>query len=139
VTREPHRNVDKGLILPSRFAAISPLKRSMMPEPSPNRMQSGRRMMALQRLVYQERRRALPSTTLRACLITTECVAVITELATPKLMPIKETDVPSRKTPTKKPSVTTEQATRMSSEGRVCRTKKDVATVKGRTRPRATW
>lgn len=96
-------------------------------------------MTALKRFVYHERLRALPFTTSKAFLITTECTAVIMELATPKEMPTIETDVPSRKTPMKKPKVTSEQARRTISEGREWRKTKEVITVNGRTMPRATW
>jgi hypothetical protein len=72
-------------------------------------------------------------------LITTECVAVIAEEATPNIMPMAETEAPSRKTPTKKPRVTSAQERRMRREGRECRKIREVQTVKGRTSPRATW
>jgi hypothetical protein len=68
--------------------------------------------------VYQLNNNVLPLTTSKLFLITTECSAVIAELATPKLTPTREMGVPSRKTPTKKPSVTTVQETRMRREGR---------------------
>jgi hypothetical protein len=71
--------------------------------------------------------------------MTTEWVAVMAEEATPNMMPTAETEVPSRKTPTKKPRVTSEQERRMRSEGRECRKTREVQTVKGRTSPRATW
>jgi hypothetical protein len=60
------------------------------------------------------------------------------ELATPKPTPVQDIGVPSRKTPTTKPTVTNEQARRMRREGRECSKIKDVTTVKGSKRPRAT-
>jgi len=99
----------------------------------------GARTTALRRLVYQDSRRALPLTTFRLCFITTEWRAVITELATPNEMPVIETTVPSRNTPMKKPTVTTEQARIMNNEGLVWRKTYEVVTVKGSKSPRATW
>lgn len=61
------------------------------------------------------------------------------ELETPKKMPLMEIGVPSRKTPTKKPIVTTEHARRIKRDGRVLRNMYEVVTVKGNRSPRATW
>jgi len=61
------------------------------------------------------------------------------EDAMPKVIPRLETYVPSRKTPTKKPAVTIKHEKRMWRDGRVCKKKYEVVTVRGRTRPRATW
>lgn len=72
-------------------------------------------------------------------MITTEWMAVIIELMTPKVTPIAETSVPSRKTPMKKPVVTKKHAKRTRRDGREWSTKREVQTVKGRTRPLATW
>jgi len=80
--------------------------------------------------------RALPPTTFKLCLMTTEWVAVIAELATPNPTPIQERIAPSKKTPTKKPRVTRPQQRRMRREGREWRKMKEVQTVNGRTRPR---
>jgi hypothetical protein len=102
-------------------------------------MRSGAKSAALRRFVYHDRESALPPTTFKLCLMTTEWVAVSAELATPKPTPIQERGVPSRKTPTKKPQVTRPQQRRMRREGREWRKMKEVQTVKGRTRPRATW
>lgn len=139
VIKEPHTKVLSGLIpAPTSGTFSIPKKSSITPGPSPAKTQMGRRTTALRRLVYQESKSALPSTTFRLCLITTECMAVMAELATPKLIPTSDRGVPSRKTPTKKPRVTMEHETRMRSDGRDCRIKKEVQTVKGRTSPRAT-
>ena len=124
--------------LPAEARSSVPNKSLTILGPSPARRDSGSRMKLLRRLVYQERRRALPSTTFKLCLMTTECKEVIMELATPKKMPTNDMGMASKKTPTKNPMVTTVQATRIRSDGRVWRTKKDIPTVKGRTRPRAT-
>jgi hypothetical protein len=51
-------------------------------------------------------------------------------------MPRREGDVV---TPMKKPIVTIRHEERMRREGRACRRRKEVKTVKGRTKPRATW
>ena len=99
----------------------------------------GARAIALSRFVYQESRSALPFTTFRLCLMTTECMAVIMDEVTPKKMPLGDTGVPSRNTPMKKPSVTIPHEASTLSDGREWRTTQEVTTVKGRTRPRATW
>ena len=57
-------------------------------------------------------------TTSKLRLITTEWMAVIIELRTPKVTPMAETSVPSKKTPTKKPMVTNKQAKRIRGDGR---------------------
>ena len=80
---------------------------------SPATTTTGTRAMALYRLVYHDKWRALPLTTSRLRLITTEWMAVIIELRTPKVTPMGETSVPSKKTPTKKPMVTNKQAKRI--------------------------
>lgn len=72
-------------------------------------------------------------------MMTTEWMAVITELITPKVTPMTETSVPSKKTPTKKPAVTEKHAKKTRRDGREWSTKKEVQTVKGRTMPLATW
>lgn len=125
---------------PSFTNSSSTLSRSLTTSvPSPTKRRIGKRRIALRRLVYQESARALPPTTFRLCLITTECKAVMAELATPNPIPRRERGVPSRKTPTKKPMVTRPQQRRMRNEGRECRKMNDVQTVNGRMRPRATW
>lgn len=137
---EPQRKVERGDMEPGLTRSSSTPKSILNTSPpSPAMNKSGRRIIALSRLVYQDRARALPPTTLRLCLMTTECTAVIAELATPKPTPMRERGVPSRKTPTKKPIVTTPQQRRMRSDGLECRKMNEVQTVKGRTRPRATW
>lgn len=80
---DPHINVANRPIPPSAEVSAASKKTSYIPALSPAMKQIGRRMIALNKLVYQESKRALPSTTLRLCLMTTECVAVIAELATP--------------------------------------------------------
>lgn len=137
---EPQRKVLRGDMLPSGTRSSLTPKRSLItPLPSPARRRRGAKSAALRRFVYQDRASALPPTTFKLCLMTTECVAVSAELATPKLIPIQERGVPSRKTPTKKPQVTRPQQRRMRKEGRAWRKMKEVPTVNGRTRPRATW
>lgn len=139
VIAEPHTKVANGVIAPGGVTSSSAPKKSFTTlPPSPARMTSGARTIALRRLVYHESNSALPLTTFRLCLMTTEWRAVIMELVTPKPIPTRDTGVPSRKTPTKKPSVTTAHAIRIRRDGRECRMKKDVQTVKGRTIPRAT-
>lgn len=138
VMMEPMTNVESVLICPGAFS-LGPKRSVMIPGSSPTRIRAGARTTALRRFVYQDKWRALPCTTSKLFLITTEWRAVIIELTTPNPTPIRETSVPSRKTPTKKPMVTTPQASRMRKEGRAWRRKKEVPTVKGRTIPRATW
>jgi hypothetical protein len=140
VTNEPHINVKKVLIFPSTATTSAARKsRAEILAPSPAIKHNGRGTTALKRLVYQESRRAPLSTTARLCLNTREWIAVIAEQVAPKKMPSVEAFAPSRKTPTKKPRVTMVHATRMQREGRVLRMTEEMATVKGRTRPRATW
>lgn len=64
---------------------------------------------------------------------------MIAELIIPNEMPTMEMGIASKKTPMKNPKVTIEQEERMRREGRACRRRYDVPTVRGRTRPRATW
>ena len=106
---------------------------------SPATIMTGIKTTALHRFVYHDKWRALPFTTSKLRLITTEWIAVIIELITPKVTPREETSVPSKKTPTKKPMVTNKQAQRIRRDGRKWRAKNEVKTVKGKTRPRATW
>ena len=109
------------------------------PGSSPLSTTAGVSATTLRRLVYHERWSALPWTTSSDFLITTECTAVTIELVTPYMTPRAETCVPSMKTPTKKPNVTSEHASRIRSDGRACRKSAEVPTVKGSTSPRATW
>lgn len=140
VINDPQRNVASIPIVPSVFKLEASLakKISAIPGPSPRSKHIGNNTMALRRFVYHERRRALPSTTLRLSLITTEWRAVIPELTTPKKTPSIETEVPSRKTPMKKPMVTTLHATKIRRDGMERNAKNEVTMVKGRTSPRAT-
>lgn len=136
---EPQMKVCNGLMLSgSTSSSVTPKRSLRTSGPSPARMRIGANTAALSRLVYHERARALPFTTFRLCLMTTEWIAVMAELATPKLTPTRESGVPSRKTPMKNPKVTRAQQRRMRREGRDWRTKKDTQTVNGSTRPRAT-
>jgi len=140
VIAEPQTKVATGPIPPPTFVASRPPNnKSSTPPPSPASKTIGASAPALSKFVYHDSKSALPSTTGRLCLMTTECVAVMAEEATPNMMPIEETEVPSRKTPTKKPRVTSPQERRIRREGRECRKMREVQTVKGRTSPRATW
>lgn len=133
-------NVRKGDIPPSTAnSAAVPDSNLSTSGPSPASMTIGARTIALRRLVYQESSNVLPFTTGRAFLMTTECSAVMEELATPKPMPTIDIGVPSRNTPMKNPKVTMEHENRIRRDGREWRRKYEVQTVKGRTRPRATW
>ena len=137
---EPQMKVCKGeMVFGPPSNSVTPKRSLRTSGPSPAKMRRGASTAALSRLVYHERARALPFTTLRLCLMTTEWIAVMAELATPKLTPIMESGVPSKKTPMKNPKVTVAQQRRMRREGRAESIKKDTQTVKGRTRPRATW
>ena len=124
VIAEPHMNVVKGPTCPGA-TRCGTKSRSYTPGPSPLSSKIGKSAIALNRFVYQLRLSALPFTTSRLRLMTTECMAVIIELVTPKKIPRLETLVPSRNTPTKKPIVTTEHAKSTSKDGRACRKKKD--------------
>lgn len=137
---EPQIKVCKGvMVFGSTSNSVTPKRSLRTSGPSPAKTRTGASTAALSRLVYHERARALPFTTFRLCLMTTEWIAVMAELATPKLTPTMESVVPSRKTPMKNPKVTVAQQKRMRREGRDESIKKDTHTVKGRTRPRATW
>lgn len=81
----------------------------------------GTSMIALKKFVYQLRWSALPLTTSKLFLITTECIAVMQDDPIPKKTPRSEIGMASRKTPMKNPKVTTVQEKRMRVEGRVCR------------------
>jgi len=116
VIAEPHRKVFKGEIPVDKGPDSA--KRAPIAGTSPERMTTGTRAMALYRLVYHDKWRALPFTTSKLRLITTEWIAVIIELRTPKVTPMSETSVPSKKTPTKKPMVTNKQAKRIRRDGR---------------------
>ncbi len=130
VIMEPNTKVESVLNSPTA-AWFGPNRSFVTPGSSPTSTITGTSTTELIRFVYQERCSALPCTTSRLFLITTECSAVIMDEVTPKATPIMETSVPSRKTPTKKPAVTTAQAARMRNEGRTLRRKKEVPTVKG--------
>lgn len=132
---EPHMKVSK-VLNPVPGGAESK-KSDIIAGDSPANTISGRRIMALYRLVYQDKCKALPLTTSKLRLITTEWQAVIIELKTPKVIPIVETSVPSRKTPMKNPQVTKKQARRILRDGRELSITKDVPTVNGRTMPLA--
>lgn len=134
---EPQMNVFIWLMLPSVGTSSAPNKSATIFDPSPATMQSGKRMIAHKRFEYQESRRALPSRMVKLCLITTEWIAVMAELATPKNIPTGESGLPSRKTPTTNPRVTMPHAKRMRSDGRECRITNEITTVNGRTMPRA--
>jgi len=137
VIAEPQRKVFKGDIPVDKGSGSA--RRAAIAGTSPETTMIGTKAMALYILVYHDRWRALPFTTSKLRLITTEWIAVIIELRTPKVTPINETLVPSKKTPTKKPMVTNKQAESVRRDGREWSTKRDVQTVKGKTRPRATW
>ena len=140
VIRDPQRSVVNGLIAPGLSrSSLTPNSNLTTSGPSPTRIRSGSSTIALSKLVYHDSASALPLTMSRLRLITTEWLAVIAELATPKNTPTREMGVPSRRTPMKNPSVTTPHAMRMRRDGRECRAMKEVKTVKGRTSPRATW
>jgi hypothetical protein len=83
-------------------------------------MMNGKSNKALSKLEYQLMDNALPSTTWNPRFITAACKAVIIELEMPKRTPRRETCTLSRKTPIKKPEVTTEHDTRVRKLGRVC-------------------
>jgi hypothetical protein len=87
--------------------------------PSPRIIINGKRNKALSKLEYQLMDNALPSTTWNPRFITAACRAVIKELEMPKRTPRLETCTSSRKTPIKKPEVTTEHDMRMQKLGRV--------------------
>jgi hypothetical protein len=140
VIKDPQMNVCSSLSSPStEMTSVCPKNNSIIAGTSPANMMSGIIPIALNRLVYHDKFMALPLTTSRLFLMTTLWTAVIAELATPKPTPKRAMGTASRKTPTKKPSVTTEQLSRMRRDGRAERKKQEVRTVKGRTRPRATW
>jgi hypothetical protein len=82
-------------------------------------MMNGNSTTELSKLEYQLMDSALPSTTWRPRFITAACRAVIKELEMPKRTPRPETCTLSRKTPVKKPEVTTEHDMRMRRLGRV--------------------
>lgn len=105
VTTEPMTNVQNPSACPER--------RSSTAGPSPRTMINGTSNTELSRLEYQLMDRALPSTTSKPRFITAACSALSKELEAPKKMPRPETWVPSRKTPVKKPEVTTEHDNRM--------------------------
>lgn len=106
---------------------------------SPATNTSGTRIVVLKRFVYQLKCIALPLTTSNAFLITTECMAVMAEDTTPNETPTIDMGMASKKTPMKNPRVTMVHEKSMRSDGRAWRNRYEVPTVKGRTRPRATW
>lgn len=120
VINEPQRNVVNGVIVSSgRKSSSKPKRSSVIAGTSPTTKIMGTSKIALKTLEYHDNAKALPLTTLRLCLITTECTAAMAELATPKKTPVIEIGVLSRKTPTKKPKVTSVHARRISKDGRV--------------------
>jgi len=137
VSKEPHINVTKGELEP----CCSPNKRCKTPGASPTSTMIGNNNTALPRFEYHPNKMALPSTpgTVRERLITTECTEVSSELRTPHQTPLIEIGVPSSKTPMKNPKVTTVHENRMEDEGFELRKTSEVRTVKGRSKPLATW
>jgi electron transfer flavoprotein alpha subunit len=129
--------------------ATGVLKRSSITSgPSPTTRIKGASTTALRRLLYHARSTAELPTTGRQDLMTTARRAVVKLERTPKNTPMSEGgmaavvepfEARSRRTPTKKPAVTSAQAMRTLSEGRAWMRAAEVATVMGRTRPRATW
>ena len=70
---EPHMKVWRGLMLFGSTSNSETPKRSLRTAgPSPAMMRRGASTAALNRLEYHDRARALPFTTLRLCLMTTE-------------------------------------------------------------------
>lgn len=122
VMADPQTNVCSSESSPGAVTmSYGPKKRLVIAGTSPTRTIRGIKSIALSKFVYQERCMALPLTTSRLFLITTECTAVMAELAMPNAMPSSAIGVESRKMPTKKPSVTTEHAIRIRREGRACK------------------
>lgn len=119
--------------------SASPYTSVITPGTSPLMRTTTASTTELRRLVYQHRSSAESLRSLMAFLMTTAWKAVVALLMTPKRTPFAETLTPSRKTPTRKPRVTSAHARRIACEGRAERKKAEVRTVKGRTSPRATW
>lgn len=110
----------------------------------------GTMTIELSALEYHANCSVFPLTASRERLITTACSAVVQLDSTPNRIPTSEgPDEPvevgvdevrlSTKTPTKNPIVTIPQEMRTRSDGREWRRTKEMATVMGRRRPRATW
>jgi len=137
VTIDPKTKVRRGLIAPI-MPTSSPKSRSRISGPSPASRTTGIKTTEHRRLVYQLKCNAFPLTISRLFLMTTACNAVTALLPTPNATPTEDTDTPSIKMPMRNPRVTIEQDKRMSVEGLEWRNKYDMATVIGRTRPRAT-
>jgi hypothetical protein len=130
-TPEPQPKEAAGLIPhPPSWFAKPPDNKSNTSRPSPTNITIS--AAALSKFVYHNSNSALPSTG-RLCFMTTECVAVIAEGATPKTMLKTETEVPSRKT------LTRLQERNMRREDQEWRKTREVQTVKGRASLRATW
>jgi hypothetical protein len=110
----------------------------------------GRIITNVRILEYQARSMTLFLTVARDCLITTTCIAVLALLARPKKIPsgvnprtFHDAEGDERpgigRIPRRNPRVTTAHAKRIFVDGREERKMRDARTVKGRTRPRATW
>jgi len=70
---EPQMKVRKGvMVFGSTSNSVTPKRSLRTSGPSPARMRRGASTTALSRLVYHERARALPFTTFKLCLMTTE-------------------------------------------------------------------
>jgi len=120
----PQRNFLSVLIDPGSLTNSSTPKNNFKTSgPSPARMTTGTIKIEHIAFWYQERSSALPLTIFKLRLMTTECKAVMTELATPKQTPRGETCVPSKKTPTKNPTDTMAQDSNMRRDGLACKTK----------------
>jgi hypothetical protein len=104
-------------------------------------MTIGNNIIALPRFAYHPNKRALPPIpgTARERLITTEWTEVSNELRIPHQTPLTEIGVPSSKTPMKKPKVTMVHEKRIEEEGFELSKTSEVSTVKGRSKPLATW
>lgn len=135
---EPHMNVLKAFPWPKNISMRSGI--------SPAKITQGTMTIADSKLLYHARSIALPFTTSKLLLMTTACKAVVHDERVPKRMPSgvvldkPEDDAErSKTTPMRKPNVTVATPRRMRSEGRECSINEERMTVKGRTRPRATW
>lgn len=104
-------------------------------------MMMGNNITALPKFVYHANKTALPPIpgTESERLITTEWMELSNELRTPHQTPLIEIEVPSSSTPMKNPNVIMVHEERIDRDGFELRKTSEVSTVKGRSKPLATW
>lgn len=150
VTRDPQRKRPRTLSSPPPTYK-GDVARSIIPRPSPTSHMTGMRTIEERTFEYQASSIGSPLTSVKERFMTIAWDAVVNEERRPNAIPsievvedldpsaVAESGEPSRRTPTKKPAVTTAHASRTRMEGRDAFKKtRERITVRGRIKPLAT-